>query len=97
MQLEARLTATTTKLNTANQKLAEHENGDGHHQSTPASDHTVTRRMDEIKHRVEILELTDQEMETTLAIVQSDMDRVGNVVKKTDLISKVSRNVEINN
>lgn len=89
MQLEARLTATTTKLNTANQKLAEHENGEGH-QTSPMSDHSLTRRMDEIKHRVEILELTDQEMESTLAIVQGDIDRVENLVKKTDLISKVS-------
>ena len=86
--LEARLTTTTAKLDKANRKLAEHENGQDHdHQ--PVSSTLVTRRLDEIQNRVNILELSDHEMESTLTTVKSDVDLVDNLVKKTDLISKV--------
>ena len=89
--LEARLTTTTAKLDKANRKLAEHENGQDHdHDHQPVSSTLVTRRLDEIQNRVNILELSDHEMESTLTTVKSDVDLVDNLVKKTDLISKVS-------
>ena len=92
-ELEARLTTTTAKLDKANRKLAEHENGQDHHNhNQPVSSTLVARRLDEIQNRVNILELTDNEMELTLTTVKNDVDLVDNLVKKTDLISKASEN-----
>ena len=92
-ELEARLTTTTAKLDKANRKLAEHENGQDHHNhNQPVSSTLVARRLDEIQNRVNILELNDNEMESKLTTVKNDVDLVDNLVKKTDLISKASEN-----
>lgn len=86
--LEEQLTATTEKLNRANQKLAEHQHDNT--QPMSGSVNVIDRRLDEAQRRIKILELSDQEMDNDIQRLQEKIDLVENLDRKTDLISKVN-------